>query len=137
MILSEHPEIEAVQIALNYYDWNSAFIQAKACFEVIRKHQKQVIIMEPVKGGMLAILPKNSNLTADASLALRFCGELDGVLAILSEMSNLTQVKQNIESMKDFQPLSNEEKAYIEKLTVAYKQGGPLGNIDFNQYQRC
>ena len=70
MILSEHPEIEAVQIALNYYDWNSAFIQAKACFEVIRKHQKQVIIMEPVKGGMLANPPKNSNLTADASLAL-------------------------------------------------------------------
>ena len=135
LILSEHPEIEAVQIALNYYDWNSAFIQAKACFEVIRKHQKQVIIMEPVKGGMLANPPKNSNLTADASLALRFCGELDGVLAILSEMSNLTQVKQNIESMKDFQPLSNEEKAYIEKLTVAYKQGGPLGNIDFNQYK--
>ena len=118
MILSEHPEIEAVQIALNYYDWNSAFIQAKACFEVIRKHQKQVIIMEPVKGGMLANPPKNSNLTADASLALRFCGELDGVLAILSGMSNLTQVKQN-----------------IEKLTVAYKQGGPLGNIDFNQYK--
>lgn len=91
--------------------------------------------MEPVKGGMLANPPKNSNLTADASLALRFCGELDGVLAILSGMSNLTQVKQNIESMKDFQPLSNEEKAYIEKLTVAYKQGGPLGNIDFNQYK--
>lgn len=135
LILSEHPEIEAVQIALNYYDWNSAFIQAKACFEVIRKYQKQVIIMEPVKGGMLANPPKNSNLTADASLALRFCGELDGVLAILSGMSNLTQVKQNIESMKDFQPLSNEEKAYIEKLTVAYKQGGPLGNIDFNKYK--
>lgn len=135
LILSEHPEIEAVQIALNYYDWNSAFIQAKACFEVIRKYQKQVIIMEPVKGGMLANPPKNSNLTADASLALRFCGELDEVLAILSGMSNLTQAKQNIESMKDFQPLSNEEKAYIEKLIVAYKQGGPLGNIDFNKYK--
>ena len=135
LILNEHPEIEVVQIALNYYDWNSAFIQAKACFEVIRKHQKQVIIMEPVKGGMLASSPKNSNLTADVSLALRFCGELDGVLAILSGMSNLTQVKQNIDCMKDFQPLSNEEKAYIEKLTVAYKQGGPLGNIDFNKYK--
>lgn len=108
MILSEHPEIEAVQIALNYYDWNSAFIQAKACFEVIRKYQKQVIIMEPVKGGMLANPPKNSNLTVDASLALRFCEELDGVLAILSGMSNLTQVKQNIDCMKDFQALSNE-----------------------------
>lgn len=135
LILNEHPEIEVVQIALNYYDWNSTFIQAKACYEVIRKHQKQVIIMEPVKGGMLASSPKNSSLTADASLALRFCGELDGVLAILSGMSNLTQVKQNIDCMKDFQPLSNEEKAYIEKLTVAYKQGGPLGNIDFNQYK--
>ena len=135
LILNEHPEIEVVQIALNYYDWNSTFIQAKACYEVIRKHQKQVIIMEPVKGGMLASSPKNSSLTTDASLALRFCGELDGVLAILSGMSNLTQVKQNIDCMKDFQPLSNEEKAYIEKLTVAYKQGGPLGNIDFNQYK--
>ena len=135
LILNEHPEIEVVQIALNYYDWNSTFIQAKACYEVIRKHQKQVIIMEPVKGGMLASSPKNSNLTADASLALRFCGELDSVLAILSGMSNLTQVKQNIESMKDFQPLSTEEKELIEKLTVAYKQGGPLGHIDFDQYK--
>lgn len=135
LILAEHPEIEAVQIALNYYDWNSSYIQAKACYEVIRKHQKQVIIMEPIKGGMLANPPKNSDLTADASLALRFCGELDGVLAILSGMSNLTQVKQNIDCMKDFQPLSNEEKTYIEKLTVAYKQGGPLGDIDFNQYK--
>ena len=112
LILNEHPEIEVVQIALNYYDWNSAFIQAKACFEVIRKHQKQVIIMD-----------------------LRFCGELDGVLAILSGMSNLTQVKQNIDCMKDFQPLSTEKKELIEKLTVAYKQGGPLGNIDFNKYK--
>ena len=65
MILSEHPEIEAVQIALNYYDWNSAFIQAKACFEVIRKHQKQVIIMEPVKGGNLVNLPKEAKVVYD------------------------------------------------------------------------
>lgn len=63
-----------------------------------------VIIMESVKGGLLANLPKNSDLTADASLALRFCGELDGVLAILSGMFNLTQVKQNIDCMKAFQP---------------------------------
>ena len=135
MILTENPDIEVVQIQFNYVDYEDPAIQRKACYEVCRKHNKPVIVMEPVKGGMLANPPKNSNLTADASLALRFCGELDGVLAILSEMSNLTQVKQNIESMKDFQPLSNEEKAYIEKLTVAYKQGGPLGNIDFNQYK--
>ena len=65
MILSEHPEIEAVQIALNYYDWNSAFIQAKACFKVIRKYQKQVIIMEPVKGGNLVNLPKEEKVVYD------------------------------------------------------------------------
>ena len=87
LILSEHPEIEAVQIALNYYDWNSAFIQAKACYEAI---QKQVIIM----GGLLTNPPKNSDLTTDASLALRFCGELDGIIAILSGMSNLIQIKK-------------------------------------------
>lgn len=139
LILTEHPEIEAVQIALNYYDWNSSFIQAKACYEVIRKHHKQVIIMEPVKGGMLANAPKNFDSTMNqndfASLALRFASELDGVLAILSGMSNLKQVQQNIECMNDFKPLSKDEKDLIEKLIVAYKESGPLGHLDFSQYQ--
>lgn len=80
-------------------------------------------------GGLLTNPPKNSDLTTDASLALRFCGELDGIIAILSGMSNLIQIK-NIDCMKDFQPLSNEKN-----LTVAYKQGDSLGCIDFDQYK--
>lgn len=137
LILTEHPEIEMVQIALNYYDYDSEFIQARACYEVIRKHQKQVLIMEPIKGGMLASLPKNCSLEVEqpASLALRFCNELDGVLAILSGMSNLTQVKQNIECMKNPQPLTSQEKELIENLKIAYKESGPLGKMDLTQYQ--
>lgn len=85
-ILTEHPEVEAVQIAVNYYDWNSYLVQSRACYEVIRRHGKQVIIMEPVKGGMLAEAPEAAEglLRSEhpdwspAAWALRFAAGLDG-----------------------------------------------------------
>ena len=74
-ILTENPDVEFVQIILNYFDWDSYFIQSRACYEVIRRHGKQVVVMEPVKGGVLA---KN------AAQALRYAAGKDGVLTVLS-----------------------------------------------------
>lgn len=128
-VLSEHPEVEFVQIVVNYYDWEEPFIQAKACYEVIRKHGLEVVIMEPVKGGMLANVPeaaadamkKHSEALSPASYALRFAASLDGVRAVLSGMSDLAQLKDNIANMEELQPLTKEEEDLLE-LTVAEYQ---------------
>ena len=116
-ILTEHSEVEAVQIVVNYFDWNARLVQSKACYDVIRKHGKQVIIMEPVKGGMLAKAPDELQklLQAEhpdwspAAWALRFAGSLDGVLAVLSGMSTLGQVEENVAAMRETQPLTERE----------------------------
>ncbi|MBD5530803.1 MAG: Fe-S oxidoreductase [Lachnospiraceae bacterium] len=134
-ILTEHPEVEFVQIALNYIDWESEFVQAKECYEVIRKHGKLVIIMEPVKGGGLAAVPASvekalKEMNPDASVvswALRFAGSLDGVLCNLSGMSTVDQVKENIRSVNDLDPLTEEEKVKLREIVRIYKDAGPIG----------
>lgn len=134
-ILTEHPEVEFVQIALNYIDWESEFVQAKECYEVIRKHGKLVIIMEPVKGGGLAAVPASvekalKEMNPDASVvswALRFAGSLDGVLCNLSGMSTVEQVKENIRSVNDLDPLTEEEKVKLREIVRIYKDAGPIG----------
>lgn len=129
-ILTEHPEVEFVQIVVNYYDWEEGFIQSKKCYDAIRKHGKQVVIMEPVKGGMLAKVPEsvskrmkelNPDLTP-SSYAIRFAAELDGVLAVLSGMSTLEQVEDNTSYMQDFKPLSEEEKKLLELAKEEYEK---------------
>ena len=142
-ILTEHPEAEAVQIAVNYYDWNSYLVQSRACYEVIRRHGKQVIIMEPVKGGMLAEAPEAAEglLRSEhpdwspAAWALRFAVGLDGVLAVLSGMSTLEQVEENIATLQDVNPLTQQEQRVLKEAARLYRESGPARTADFSRYE--
>ena len=131
-VLTAHPDMEFVQLQINYADWESEGVQSRKCYEVARKHGKPVVIMEPVKGGMLASLPEGAAaplLAAAperslASWALRFAASLDGLVTVLSGMSNVEQMKDNIALMKALTPFSAEEKAALEQ-TRAYLASVP------------
>ena len=132
-----------MQIIINYFDWNSYFIDAKGCYEVIRKHGKKVVVMEPVKGGVLASVPEASEkrlrtidpAISPAGWALRYATGKEGVIAVLSGMSTLEQVKDNVKSMKGFTGLSEEHQALLEKLAADQKASGPEHTGDFSKYE--
>lgn len=122
-ILTAHPEMEFVQLQINYADWENPAIQSRACYEVARKHGKPVIIMEPVKGGMLATPPESvakilKNAEPDSSVAswaIRFAASLDDVITVLSGMSNIAQMQDNLSYMKDFTGLTDAQKETLKK----------------------
>ncbi len=129
-VLNQHPEMEFVQLQINYADWENPAVQSRACYEVARKHGKPVIIMEPIKGGMLANPPESvaevlKNAEPDSSVAswaVRFAASLDGVITVLSGMSSVEQMKDNLSYMKGFQGLNGEQQAVIAKAQEELKK---------------
>lgn len=127
-ILTEQPAIEAVQLQFNYMDLDSPSVQSLACYEVARRHGKDVLIMEPVKGGSLANIPDEARAVfsdlgggSPASYAIRFAAGYDGVICVLSGMSSLEQVEDNISYMSDFKPLTDGELAAVGKVKEIIK----------------
>jgi len=121
-ILTEYPQIEVVQIQLNYLDYDDNTVQGRKCYEICQKHNKPVIVMEPVRGGKLADLPEEAKSIFDslggtpASYAIRYAASFDGVMMVLSGMSNTLQMQENIDFMKDFMPLTDAELSAVKKV---------------------
>lgn len=122
-ILTAHPEVDFVQLQINYADWDNPAIESRACYETARKHDVPIVIMEPVKGGMLANPPQSvldvlqaaEPEASAASWALRFCEDLPGVITVLSGMSSVEQMEDNLTYMKAFNGLSDDERATLTK----------------------
>lgn len=126
-ILTEYPQIEIVQIQFNYVDYDNPTVQSRACYEVCRKFGKPVIVMEPVKGGNLVNLPeKAAEILRElhggslASYAIRFAAGFPGIRMVLSGMSSLAQMQDNISYMKNFVPLNKRELAAIKDVQEVF-----------------
>ena len=127
-LLMEHPEMEMVQLQINYADWDSETVQARKCYDLCVKYGKPVVVMEPVKGGALAKVPEKIGAilkeaapgATPASLALRFAGTPENVMMVLSGMSNMAQLKENMAVFDDFKPLSEKEAAAVGEAAEAF-----------------
>ena len=134
-LLDEHPEVEFVQIQLNYADWESPVVCSGRLYEILRKRNMPIVIMEPVKGGTLAKLTPELEAKfraarpdkSVASWALRFAASLPGVMTVLSGMSSPEQMADNLATFKSFEPLSAEEKAVVEDVRRAIMSAEQIG----------
>ncbi|MFI3326122.1 MAG: aldo/keto reductase [Clostridia bacterium] len=128
-VLTKHPEVDFVQLQINYADWEDGTNQSRLCYETAQKHGKPVIIMEPIRGGALTnppqkvadILTAYDNGNSFAQWALRFTGSLDNIITVLSGMSLTCQMKENVSFMKDFKALNNDEQNVIKKVQDVLK----------------
>lgn len=127
-ILNDYPEVEFVQIQFNYADYEDESVESRKCYEVCRKHNKPVIVMEPVKGGSLVNLPEPAKKILDglnggsyASYAIRFAAGFEGIAMVLSGMSNFEQLEDNLGFMQDFKPLNEKELEAISEVCKIFK----------------
>lgn len=138
-LLTKHPDVEFVQLQINYADWENPGVQSGKCYEIARKHNKAVTVMEPVKGGALAnpvsgvrkILKEADENASYASWAIRFSASLDGIITVLSGMSNEEQMRDNISYMKDFKGFTKEQAAVMRRARAA------LGSDDMIPCTAC
>ena len=127
-ILTEYPEIEVVQLQVNYYDYEDKIVQSRLCLEVCKKHGKPVIVMEPVRGGMLASPPLEAKAVLEkldgsfATWAIRFSASCDGVIMVLSGMGNMDMMMDNVSAMKSFKPITDAERAVLFDAAAAIRK---------------
>ena len=133
-ILTEQPDIEAVQLQINYLDYDDPTVQSKACYDVAVKHGKAVLVMEPVKGGTLVNLPSRAAELFDrlgggsyASYALRYAASFPAVFMVLSGMGSMEMVKDNTDTMSNFVPLSDEELLATDKAREIIREANQIG----------
>ena len=148
-ILTEYPQVEIVQIQFNYLDYEDPSVEARKVYEVCRKHNKPVLVMEPVKGGSLVKLPEDAQKIFDdlnaqegtqmsnASYAIRYAAGFDGMKVVLSGMSDLQQMKDNLSYMKEFQPLNAKEKEAVAKVVAVYRHDAVFIDLEhsYKQYK--
>ena len=134
MILTEQPAIEAVQLQINYLDYDDPAIQSRACYDVAVKHGKPVMVMEPIKGGTLVNLPEKAAAVIDslgggspASYALRYAASHPAVFMVLSGMGNMDMVEENIRTMGDFKPLDEKEEAALAEVRQIIRDSRQIG----------
>ncbi len=128
---------------MNPIDWDSEFVQADLCYDVIRKHGRKVIIMEAVKGGGLAKLPKEAEAVLKAvhpdwsiaSWSVRFCLEKEDVIAVLSGMSTLEQVHDNTKTSDEALPLTEEEQKALAEAMRIYRESAPIKQSEIDRYK--
>lgn len=132
-ILKEYPQVEVVQIQLNYLDFDDPAVQSRKCLEVCRKYGKPAIVMEPVKGGSLVKLPVDAQAIFDelqggsnASYAIRFAASQPGVAMVLSGMGDMHMMNDNLSYMKDFQPLNEQEQEAVQKVCSIFRKLGTI-----------
>ena len=123
-ILTDRPELEFVQLQFNYVDYEDPDVESRACYEVCRKHGKPVFVMEPVKGGSLVNLPREAldlMENSPVNYAIRFAAGFEDIAVVLSGMSDMDQLSENVSFMKDFEPLNDREQEMLKKVRTIYQ----------------
>lgn len=145
VVLKEHPESEFVQLQINYLDWDSPAIQSRRCVEVVRKAGKEIIVMEPQRGGLLAnpddkvraVLSEASPALTPAQLAFRFVAQLEGVTTILSGMSSTQQMQENLETFRNLEPLTHQEMDALQQAVAAFRAQESIPCTACNYCEGC